>query len=73
MRERQLLNNICPKYMKIAYGISTKNIDVTDICFKRLTSGNYIIIPSGGINRSFFFTDPLLGILKSIFITTCAS
>lgn len=55
--------------MKIAYGISSNNIDVTAICFKRLTSGNYIIIPPGDVNRSFFFSDPLFYVLKSIFIT----
>ena len=55
--------------MRITYGIATNNIDVTAICFKRLTSGNYIIIPPGDENRGFFFSDPLFRVLKSIFIT----
>ena len=63
------LDNIYYKYMTIAYGIINNNIDVTDICFKRLRSGNYIIIPSGDENRAFFFSDPLVKVLKSIFIT----
>ena len=53
--------------MKITYGIIDNNIDVTDIC-KRLAKQNIIKIPSGDNNRAARFTDPLCGILKSVFI-----
>lgn len=54
--------------MKILYGISNNNIDVTDICLSKLMINNIINIPSGDGNRAYFFTDPLNGILKKIFI-----
>ena len=56
--------------MKILYGTSEKNIDVTEICFKKLLLDNILCIPSGDANRAFYFTDPLYGILKEIFIVT---
>jgi len=59
--------------MKITYGIADNNIEVTDVCFSKLAKKNQpniINIPSGDNNRAFYFTDPLIGILKSIFITT---
>ena len=55
--------------MKISYGIMTYNIDVTEICYTKLMRNNIISIPSGDIQRANFFTDPIDGILKSIFIT----
>lgn len=54
--------------MIIAYGIKNNNIDVTNICINNLRNGNYIIIPSTDGERAKYFTDPLYGILKSIFI-----
>lgn len=54
--------------MKIYYGIENNYIDVTDICLSRLMKNNIITIPSDDSNRANFFTDPLLGILKKIFI-----
>ena len=54
--------------MKIFYGIKDCNIDVTDICFSKLMKNNIIKIPSGDCNRGDLFTDPLVGVLKSIFI-----
>ena len=54
--------------MKIFYGIKNKNIDVTNVCFSKLIKNNIIKIPSGDNNRAALFTDPLVGILKSIFI-----
>jgi len=62
--------------MKITYGIIDNNIDVTDICYKRLAKQSYdckqniIKIPSGDCSRATYFTDPLLGVLKSVFITS---
>jgi FkbM family methyltransferase len=54
--------------MKIYYGISDNFIDVTDICKEKLMKNNIIIIPFGDINRANYFTDPLYGIHKKIFI-----
>lgn len=56
--------------MKVLYGISRKNIDVTDICLSQLVINNILYIPSGDENRAKCFTDPLYGILKEIFIIT---
>ena len=55
--------------MKIEYGIKDNKIDITNICYKHLNKNNIITIPSGDHNRTNYFTDPLVGILKSIFIT----
>lgn len=55
--------------MKISYGIQNNNIDVTDICLKKLKKERYIIIPSNDSSRATYFGDPLIGTLKSIFIT----
>ena len=54
--------------LKIKYGIADNNIDVTNICFRFLIKCGFIHIPKGDQNRANYFTDPLLGILKSIFI-----
>jgi FkbM family methyltransferase len=54
--------------MIIKYGILDNNIDVTDICLSQLTKNNIIIIPFGDENRARYFTDPVIGILKKIFI-----
>jgi len=54
--------------MKITYGIKDNTIDVTNICIERLTKNNIITIPYGDVNRSQYFTDPLYGVHKLIFI-----
>jgi FkbM family methyltransferase len=54
--------------MIIKYGIVDNNIDVTDICHTKMCNNNIIYIPQGDTNRSKYFGDPLVGILKSIFI-----
>jgi FkbM family methyltransferase len=54
--------------MKIFYGIRGNGIDVTDICLSKLTNNNIITIPQGDLNRGNHFTDPLYGVLKSLFI-----
>jgi len=54
--------------MKILYGLSEKIIDVTEICYDKLKYGNSIIIPCGDINRAKYFSDPIYGVLKKIFI-----
>jgi FkbM family methyltransferase len=54
--------------MKIFYGIKDCNIDITDVCFSKLMKNNIIKIPSGDYDRAALFTDPLVGIVKFIFI-----
>ena len=54
--------------MEIYYGISSNFINVTNICFSRLKYKNIISIPYGDGNRAKYFTDPLFGILKKIFL-----
>jgi len=54
--------------MKILYGTKEKNIDVTDICYNRLMKENIVNIPSDDDIRATFFSDPLFGVIKYIFI-----
>ena len=54
--------------MKITYGIYNNTIDVTNICLEQLNKNNIIIIPHGDVNRTKYFTDPLFGFHKLIFI-----
>lgn len=55
--------------MKITYGIGNNNIDVTAICFEKLIQQGIIKIPSSDHTRAIYFSDPLHGTLKSVFIT----
>jgi len=54
--------------MKILYGSKDKNIDVTDICYKKLMKENIIKIPRGDEVRARFFSDSNFGVVKYIFI-----
>lgn len=54
--------------MKIYYGLNNSFIDVTSICIEKLTNNNIITIPFGDINRSKYFLDPFVGVVKKIFI-----
>jgi len=54
--------------MRIKYGITDNNIDVTDICLDKLNNNKIITIPSGDSKRAKYFTDPIIGKLKKIFI-----
>jgi FkbM family methyltransferase len=54
--------------IKIYYGTINNKIDVTNICFTTLNRNNIIKIPSKDSNRSFYFSDPCPGTIKSIFI-----
>jgi FkbM family methyltransferase len=54
--------------MEIKYGIENNFIDVTNICLEKLNNNNIITIPSGDNKRTSFFTDPLIGTKKFIFI-----
>ena len=55
--------------MKITYGIADNNIDVTSTCLTKMKKDHYLIIPSNDNVRCNYFGDPLVGTLKSIFIT----
>jgi FkbM family methyltransferase len=55
--------------MRIYYGIPTHIIDVTDICLSKLQNNNIITIPSRDTIRASYFSDPLIGIHKSIIIS----
>jgi len=55
--------------MRIYYGISANFIDVTDICLSKLRSNDIIVIPYCDAIRANYFSDPLYGIHKSIFIS----
>lgn len=55
--------------MKIYYGVSLNNsIDITDICFTKLIKNNIIHIPVDDNARAKYFTDPLFGVVKKIFV-----
>lgn len=55
--------------LSIKYGTIDKNIDVTEIANTLMKRENYIKIPNTEASRERYFTDPLEGTLKSIFIT----
>jgi len=55
--------------LKINFGTKEKNIDVTEIVYKKLMKQNIIFIESNDENRVPYFTDPAVGLFKSIFIT----
>jgi hypothetical protein len=55
--------------MKIEYGTQHQRIDVTAICYNMLRMKDWITIPQDDLARAYCFTDPLFGVLKSIFIT----
>jgi FkbM family methyltransferase len=54
--------------MKIMYGLKDNNIDVTEICLSKMLHNNIITIPNGDCNRAEYFTDPLIYIIKKVFI-----
>ena len=54
--------------MKIEYGVPNHFIDVTDICVRELSHNNVIIIPQGDPVRANYFTDPIVGVLKMVYI-----
>jgi len=56
--------------LKILYGNYGKTIDVTDICFNKLLNENIITIPNNDLVRDMYFTDPLPGVKKKIFVLT---
>ena len=54
--------------MKIYYGLNNQIIDVTDICFTQLLKNNIITILPNDIIRNQYFTDPIIGHHKFIYI-----
>ena len=54
--------------MKITYGTTDKSIDVTKICIEKLMRNGIIVIPDVDTVRDSYFTDPLYGVHKKIFI-----
>ena len=56
------------KQIRIYYGVENNHINVTNACMNMLKHGDTITIPSGDGNRAFYFTDPINGVHKKIFI-----
>jgi hypothetical protein len=54
--------------MRIYYGLNNQIIDVTDICFNKLLDDDIITIPCNDIIRNEYFTDPVFGHRKYIYI-----
>jgi FkbM family methyltransferase len=54
--------------MKILYGTKETNVDVTECCYEKLMKENIVNIPSDDDVRATFFSDPLFGVVKYIFI-----
>lgn len=53
----------------IKYGTASKNIDITQIVFKKcMYNNNLLVIPEGDLLRDNLFTDPIEGIRKCIFV-----
>jgi FkbM family methyltransferase len=56
--------------IKIEYGIVGKLVDVTSIALLKLTKNSIVFIPSSDEARAKYFNDHLVGVLKTVFITT---
>jgi len=54
--------------IKITYGTSETQIDITTICLTNYTHNNIIKIQDGDSNRSRYFSDPVYGMLKTVFV-----
>ena len=57
--------------MQILYGTIEKRVDVTEKCFSQLVQGDTMTIPMSDHCRAGHFTDPVVGVLKKIFIKEC--
>lgn len=55
--------------MRIFYGKEPRILDVTDICIANLLTNNEILIPYGDNNRAAYFTDPIEGVHKFVYVT----
>lgn len=56
--------------MRITYGTQQTQIDITNTVYTRCMKSSIIYIPPDDNKRALLFTDPIYGILKSIFIDT---
>ena len=54
--------------IKITYGTLETQIDITQICLTHHTHNNVIKIQDGDSNRARYFSDPVYGMLKTIFV-----
>ena len=54
--------------LKFYYGIKTKNIEVTNIVMNNCRNNDILFIQSDDLNRDKLFGDPVVGVLKSIYI-----
>ena len=54
--------------LTIKYGLLANNMDVTDNVYKKCNSNGIIYFPPNDNIRSYWFGDPLPGIVKSIYI-----
>ena len=54
--------------LKIKYGTRDNNIDVTKLALEKCMNGNVLFIPRGDHDRACLFSDPLEGVVKSIFV-----
>jgi FkbM family methyltransferase len=54
---------------QIEYGIHDRMVDVTQVCLNQLANGHIINIPRGDVARSHYFSDPVFGVLKNVYIT----
>ena len=54
--------------IKITYGTTETQIDITTICLTHHTHNNIIKIQDGDSNRARYFSDPVYGMLKTIFV-----
>ena len=54
--------------MRITYGTQQTQIDITNTVYTRCMKSSIIYIPPDDNKRALLFTDPIYGILKSIFI-----
>jgi hypothetical protein len=53
--------------IKIKYGISNNNIDITHLALQKCMNGDKLIIPTLDHTRACLFSDPLPGTLKFIY------
>ena len=54
--------------LQIIYGTKTCGINVTEICMNQLRNNNIITIPYGEVTRAYYFSDPIIGTEKKVFI-----
>ena len=54
--------------LRFYYGVKRQNIEVTNIVINKCKYNNIIFIPSDDFNRGKLFGDPVIGVLKSIYI-----